>query len=129
MQRHVLLLFRPRESEAYIYKDRKWQTGFLGGSYEWLKNNGKGGRYQDARTLYFYIATANTPAMQLAVPGVGSQYALASIDNKGEYLHGDKTYMLHLPANIPAKDFWSIVVYDPQTRSELQTKQAFPSKK
>lgn len=122
------IAFRPREQGSYIYKNRKWQTGFLGGSYEWLKNKGKGGRYQDARTLFFYIATVNTPAMQLAIPGAGSQYALASVDNKGRYLHGDETYKLHLPANVPAKDFWSIVVYDPQTRSELQTKQAFPSK-
>ena len=29
---------------------------------------------------------------------------------------------------MPAKDFWSLVVYDPQTRSELQTGQQFPSK-
>ena len=29
---------------------------------------------------------------------------------------------------MPAKDFWSVVVYDPQTRSELQTSQPFPSK-
>jgi hypothetical protein len=122
------IAFRPREKGAYIYKDRKWQTGFLGGSFEWLKDKGKGGRYQDARTLFFYIATVNTPAMQLAIPGVGSQYALASVDKKGNYLHGDDAYKLHLPANVPAKDFWSIVVYDPQTRSELQTKQGFPSK-
>ncbi len=33
-----------------------------------------------------------------------------------------------IPANVPAKDFWSVVVYDPQTRSELQTDQKFPSK-
>lgn len=29
---------------------------------------------------------------------------------------------------MPSKDFWSIVVYDPQTRSELQTAQPYPSK-
>ena len=29
---------------------------------------------------------------------------------------------------MPAKDFWSIVVYDPQTRSELQTGQPFPGR-
>ncbi len=27
---------------------------------------------------------------------------------------------------MPAKHFWSLVVYDPQTRSELQTSQEFP---
>ena len=32
-----------------------------------------------------------------------------------------------LPAGIPAKDFWSLVLYDTQTRSELQTDQQFPS--
>jgi hypothetical protein len=34
---------------------------------------------------------------------------------------------LHLPPNIPAKDFWSIVVYDNQTRSMLQTDQRPPT--
>jgi hypothetical protein len=28
----------------------------------------------------------------------------------------------------PAKEFWSVVLYDPQTRSELQTSQPFRSK-
>jgi hypothetical protein len=35
---------------------------------------------------------------------------------------------MNVPANAPAKDFWSVVLYDPQTRSELQTGQPFPSK-
>jgi len=29
---------------------------------------------------------------------------------------------------VPAKNFWSVVLYDPQTRSELQTPQPYPSK-
>ena len=33
---------------------------------------------------------------------------------------------LHLPPDIPVKDFWSLTVYDPQTRSMLQTDQRFP---
>ena len=48
-------------------------------------------------------------------------------DAAAEYLDGGKTYRLHLPPNIPAKDFWSVIVYDPQTRSMLQTDQRFPS--
>ena len=31
------------------------------------------------------------------------------------------------PPNVPVKPFWSIVLYDPQTRSELQMDQRFPS--
>ena len=34
---------------------------------------------------------------------------------------------MHLPPNIPGKNFWSVVVYDPQTRSMLRTEQRFPS--
>ncbi len=66
--------------------------------------------------------------MALKMVGVGSQYALASKDKDGNYLDGNKSYKLNIPADPPAKDFWSVVVYDPQTRSELQTGQPFPSK-
>jgi hypothetical protein len=66
--------------------------------------------------------------MVLKMVGVGSQYAVAAADKDGEYLDGSKTYRLNIPADVPAKDFWSVVVYDPQTRSELQTEQPFPSK-
>ena len=60
--------------------------------------------------------------------GVGSQYAWAARDADGNYLDGGKTYKLNIPKDVPAKDFWSVVIYDPQTRSELQTSQPFPSK-
>jgi hypothetical protein len=63
-----------------------------------------------------------------AHPGLGSQCANTEHDSTGEYLDGARDYALTLPPGVPAKDFWSIVVYDPQTRSELQTGQPFPSK-
>ena len=93
-----------------------------------LWNGGNGGRNLDARSIFFYIATVNTPAMVLKMVGAGSQYALAARDAQGNYLDGSETYKLTLPAGIPAKDFWSVVVYDPQTRSMLQTEQPYPSK-
>jgi hypothetical protein len=41
-------------------------------------------------------------------------------------LDGSKNFRLHLPPGIPEKDFWSVIVYDYQTRSFLQTDQQFP---
>jgi hypothetical protein len=122
------MVFRTPYKEAYFYKNSYWKEGFVGGSYEWLKDGGEGGRYLDARTLFFYAATVNTPAMVMKMVGLGSQYAITTQDSEGNIFDGAKTYKLTIPANVPAKDFWSIVVYDPQTRSELQTSNPFPSK-
>ena len=122
------LIFRPRLGGFRLYPNSAWGEAFVGGSYQWLRDGGKGGRYLDARTLFFYQATVNTPAMVEQMIGAGSQYAYAATDKNGDYLDGAKTYKLRIPANPPAKDFWSVVIYDPQTRSQLQTGQTFPSK-
>jgi len=121
------IAFRTPYKQAYFYENSYWQEGFIGGDYQWLKDGGEGGRYLDARTMYFYIATVNTPAMVLKMVGLGSQYAAAMRDSKGETFDGARTYKLNIPANVPAKDFWSLVAYDTQTRSELQTSNPFPS--
>jgi hypothetical protein len=39
-----------------------------------------------------------------------------------------RIYRLRLPTPVPAKDFWSVVVYDLWTRSMLANGQPFPSK-
>jgi len=119
---------RPRDERAYFYENSGWYTGFIGGDYQWFFENGEGARNIDARTLFFYSATVNTPAMALKMIGKGSQYGFNAVDKDGAYLDGGKNYKLNIPANVPAKDFWSVVVYDPQTRSMLQTDQPFPSK-
>jgi hypothetical protein len=122
------LAFQPRDPATFLYEDSQWQTGFVGNDYRWLIDDGAAGRNLDARSYFFYIATVNTPAMALKIPGVGSQYAIAAKDRDGNFLDGAKTYRLNIPGDPPAKNFWSIVVYDPQTRSELQTGQLYPSK-
>ena len=59
--------------------------------------------------------------------GVGSQYAFTARDANGAWLDGSRDYTLTLPAGIPAKTFWAIDIYDPQTRSLLQTDNPSPS--
>ncbi len=120
--------FHNRDPRVPLYPGSGWQTGFVGGDYRWLDGDGVAGRNLDARTYFFYVATVNTPAMAAKMVGRGSQYAFITADKQGDPCDGSKTYKLNIPANAPAKDFWSIVIYDPQTRSELQTGQPFPSK-
>lgn len=122
------LAFQSQTPGAYVYEGSQWKNAFIGGDYQWLIDGGAGGRNLDARTIFFYLATVNTPAMALKMIGRGSQYAWANQDRDGNYLYGAKTYKLNIPGNVPAQDFWSVVAYDPQTRSELQTGQPFPSR-
>jgi hypothetical protein len=119
------IVFDTRMKEAYYYPDSAWFTGFVGGSYEFLSQPGV--RNLEARDLFHYYATGITPAMALKLIGRGSQYAIATIDSEKKPLDGSKSYKIHLPPNIPAQEFWSLVVYDNETRSELQTDQRFPS--
>ncbi|PQZ53534.1 hypothetical protein CQ040_15705 [Microbacterium sp. MYb54] len=118
------ITYKPRDPAFYYYPDASWTTAFVGGSSEFLAD---GVRLLDARSVMQYIGTGITPAMAVARVGIGSQYVNAFVDSTGQWLDGSKHYTLRLPAEIPAKTFWSIDIYDPQTRSLLQTSNPWPS--
>jgi len=118
------LVFDPRDPEAPIAEGSSWLQAFIGGSYEFLRD---GARLLDARTAFHYFATVITPAMAHAQVGAGSAYAYTVHDANGDILDGARTYSLTLPPNPPAKNFWSVDVYDTQTRSLLQTDDPYPS--
>ena len=91
--------------------------------------NGKDGKTMnsDARVMFYYPYTAVTPAMAVSKAGAGSDYGIAFVDSNKMPFDGSKTYKLNIPANPPAKNFWALTMYDNQTRSMLQTSQAFPT--
>jgi len=115
--------YRMRLKEAYFYPNSAWRSGFLGG-YKFEDN---GALILDSYSAFFFYATGVTPAMDSKVVGQGSQYMGAFVDTEGKPLDGGKNYKLHLPPNIPVKDFWSVILYDNQTRSMLQTDQQWPA--
>jgi hypothetical protein len=57
---------------------------------------------------------------------VGSQYVWAFMDADKNFLDGARTYRVTLPPDIPEERFWSLTLYDNETRSLLQTPQRFP---
>jgi hypothetical protein len=122
------LFWHERDQSEFLYEGSYWKRGMIGNSHEYLKDQGLGGRNLDARAQYFYMATFNSPAMVWKLIGKGSQYAFGYLDSKGDYLDGGKSYKLNLPGDAPAEKFMSVVVYDSQTRSMLQTDQPYPSK-
>ena len=120
-----VITFASRDPEEKLYEGMSWGTPFVGGSSEFEKN---GHRNLEARTLYHYNAIVVTPAMAAPMPeGRGSKYSSTYVDANGDFLDGSKIYRLRVPPNVPVREFWSITVYDPVTRSQLQTSQPLPS--
>jgi len=85
-----------------------------------------GARTLDSRTAFYYAYTLDSPAMIMRIPGVGSQYLMNFLDAEGQPFDGAKTYKVTLPKGIPARAFWSLTLYDNQTRSMLKTPQKYP---
>jgi hypothetical protein len=85
-----------------------------------------GARTLNVRTVMFFGYTFITPAMIMRLTDIGSQYLIQSVDAKGDYFDGSKTYKVTLPKDVPAGKFWSFTVYDNQTRSMLDTPQRYP---
>lgn len=113
----------PREGTFY-YPDRKWQQVPTGINYTFTQS---GIPQVDARTNVYYMAVGNSPSMMDKNVGQGSQYLWTYRDASGAWLDGAKSYRLHVPPDIPARNFWSVVAYDALSRSELQNGQPFPS--
>jgi hypothetical protein len=134
------LVFDARNSEGFGYYDdgSAWGIPLWVGGYSFetppplVTKDGieplpaTGARTLNARTSFFYAYTGITPAMCMRLTGVGSQYIVAFKDGDGEALDGAKSYRVKLPPDIPAARFWSLTLYDNQTRSMLQTPQRFP---
>jgi hypothetical protein len=111
--------FADRRPDRVAWPDRKW---------EWAGLRPENGTFDtatykdlDARTKWFYQAQIESPAMFKRSLGAGSLYWLGTRDANGAYLDGGKTYKLTLPLPVPGKLFWSVTVYDNETRSEIVT--------
>ena len=115
------VMYKPRNPDVYFYPDRKWFSPLAAGSHEFLDANGA--RALDDRIGFHFYATGVTPFMVTPAVGKGSVYEIGTMDNNGDMLDGGKTYTVTLPGPIPARDFWSFMVYDNHTRSILETDQ------
>jgi hypothetical protein len=113
--------FADRRSDRIVWTDRQWQ--WVGLRFEDGDFNTATHTDLDAREKWFYQAVGASPAMFRRDAAAGSLYWLAVNDVRGAYLDGGKHYKLCVPLPVPGKLFWSVTVYDTETRSQVQTKQ------
>ena len=132
------LFMNPRDPSWFYYPGSAWMNFLFVSGYEFetpiplVTREGvkpfpaTGYRQLDARTAFFYYVTGITPAMAMRVPGIGSQYLMNMLDADKNYFDGSKTYKVTLPKGIPEGRFWSLTLYDNQSRSMLDTPQRYP---
>ncbi len=134
------LNWNPRPSEGfYYYPNSAWTNMLFVGGYNFetpppeVSSDGRitvnpptGARTLNSRTTMFFGYTGITPAMIMRLRDIGSQYLVAFRDSRDAHFDGAKTYRVTLPPNIPAAKFWSLTLYDNQSRSMLDTPQRYP---
>jgi hypothetical protein len=96
-----------------LYKGTHWDRLMIA-----AYNDKEGEREQMYRRAAFtWEAVSRGKAYYIEVPGIGQQYRTAYKDGDGNSLIGSRHYTLTMAPNQPAKTFWSIVVYDVNTRT------------
>ncbi len=112
--------FAKRFPDARYWPDRQWELVVQ------LDHSDQRGPYYDQlleRASWFYEAVSFSEAMKSQTRGAGQAYLGAYTDAAGEWLDGSKSYTLRVPADPPAKLFWSVTVYDVSTRCLIDNQQ------
>ncbi len=113
----------PLVTKGLWYSDRHWINVFPGNA----TFTSDSFDYINARTAFFTYAYSTSPGMAVNMDNVGAKYPATFTDADGDFLNGSRSYMLHVPKDIPVALFWSVTVYDPISGSGLDNGQAFQS--
>ncbi|TAJ14936.1 DUF1254 domain-containing protein [Marinilabiliaceae bacterium JC017] len=124
-----------REYKGLWWKDRQWVAHgktelndfmkvLLNEEFAWRETN-----HIDVNAkAHMYINHYSiSSGMISSVVGLGAKYAGAYKDSEGNFLTGENTYKITIPANVPAKLFWSLTAYEFSTASGLPAGQEYPS--
>ena len=112
--------FAKRFAGSRYWPDRRRDLAIV------LDNSAQRGRSHDElleRASWFYEAVSFSAAMKSQTPGLGQAYLGSYTDANGQWLDGGRDYTLHVPADPPAKLFWSATVYDVDTRCLIDNEQ------
>lgn len=107
------------------YKSRHWPDR----NYRYILNqkhlNLMHPDYYESKEIasYTYEAFSTSKGMVLPTRNQGSKYLGVYVDENEQWLDGTNTYEVVVPANAPAVDFWSFVVYNNQFRTPIVNQQ------
>lgn len=108
--------FRSRDPRRLVWPDREYAYIFIGGEASFEKPTH---HMIDSRINFTHQAASSYNSSTLKIIGAGSRYFFAGRDADGNSLDGGKHYKLHVTKDVPAKNFWSLAVYDAGSRSMI----------
>ena len=103
-----------------VYDDRQYGTIFFAKSPVFLQAHHE---EVEERAGAWHQLIGNVASAIPAKPGTGGFYVSTFTDKDGSSLIGSHTYRLHVPAEVPVKQFWQIPVYSAATRSMIDNDQ------
>jgi hypothetical protein len=116
--------FEKRFEDVYYRSETHWKYPMV---WHWSHET-EFYHQMDEMASYTYEAIGTNKAMSTEIPGVGQAYLGAYKDSEGNWLDGSNNYKLHIPPNPPAKQFWSITLYDVDTRCLINNEQQIADK-
>ncbi len=108
----------PVKEPFLFWPDKNWELAFMTKNPRY--EDERGATQIEPRMSFMYQAITTADAMVLELVGKGSKYVGTYRDADENFLIGSNSYHLNIPADVPAENFWSIVVYDAETRSMIK---------
>jgi hypothetical protein len=108
-----------------VLRQNNWRL-ILGGDWgDGIKNDQRMRYYDifDPRARYTYEAVTTSPAMTIPSPGKAQAYLGKFEDEDGERLRGSDSYVIRIEGPVPAELFWSVVIYDADTRCIIDNRE------
>jgi hypothetical protein len=105
-------LIKPTDPNRRWWKDKSWFDGLFSDqnrTFTWETDDLID---LDTRADRYYLGTFY-PKEASKLPA--TQYLFALADEKGKPLEAGKMYSFTMPAKVPVKQFWSLIVYDLET--------------
>jgi len=96
-----------QEAGSIFWPARQWRWPITAGAATAFTFKTEDGLDVRSRALMYFLACA--PPAKL---GKATAYLSVFVDREGRDLEGDQTYCLHVPADVPASQFWAATVYD-----------------
>ncbi|MBB3696750.1 DUF1214 domain-containing protein [Flammeovirga yaeyamensis] len=109
--------FSKKSYKSKHWEDRNWRYILNQSRLDLMHED-----YYEAKEIasFTYEAITTSKGMVLPTVGQGSKYLGVYVDGDEEWLDGSNTYEIIIPKDVPAADFWSIAVYNNDTRCLIE---------